>query len=62
MLNETYFELENPPRRYGPSAIQPSVGDAGAPVFRFIGNVDTCVTFLLISFLAVSISGYAKFH
>ena len=38
MVNATHFEVENRPKKYGPSAIQPSVGDAGAPVFTFIGN------------------------
>ena len=38
MVNETYFEIEKSPMMYGPSAIQPSVGDTGAPVFKYIGN------------------------
>ena len=39
MLSPSHFEPEwNGPKRYGPSAIQPSVGDAGAPVFTFIGK------------------------
>ena len=38
MINSTHFEVDNQQKKYGPSAIQPSVGDAGAPVFMFIGN------------------------
>ena len=38
LVNETHFEPVNRPNNYGASSIQPSVGDAGAPVFTFIGN------------------------
>ena len=38
LVNETHFEPVNRPTKYGASSIQPSVGDAGAPVFTFIGN------------------------
>ena len=38
MINSTNFEVDQRQTVYGPSAIQPSVGDAGAPVFMFIGS------------------------
>ena len=38
MINSTHFEVDNQQMKYGPNVIQPSVGDAGAPVFMFIGN------------------------
>ena len=40
MISPTHFEpyIGKGTKRYGSSAIQPSVGDAGAPVFTFIGK------------------------
>lgn len=40
MLSETEFQTDPfiGTKRYGPSEIQPSVGDAGAPVFAFLKN------------------------
>ena len=38
MVNDDFSPVENHPIVYGTSAVQPSVGDSGAPVFTFTGN------------------------
>ena len=40
MINTSTFVpvVDTGPDVYGPSAIQPSVGDSGAPVFTFVGK------------------------
>ena len=52
MINTSSFVpvVDTGPDVYGPSAIQPSVGDSGAPVFTFVGKN------LIILYITVHIS------